>query len=178
MRQWIGSALVQTIACAYSAPIHYLNQRWTIVKWDLRNKLQVTFNQNTKRFINKNASENVICNRTAILSRERWVYMYFITCVTLSKLLFHHLCHWQEPCHKISERVVLKRRCVYFEEFSASFCFCCLVLVHLNIKYTILERFWHRLKFDLAYIFHHSGFVNRSNWILGHCICQTKLRVN
>ena len=36
MRQWIGSTLLQIIAC--SAPSHYLNQWWHIVNWTLRNK--------------------------------------------------------------------------------------------------------------------------------------------
>ena len=33
---------------AYSAPSHYLNQCWIIVKWIPRNKVQLNFNQNTK----------------------------------------------------------------------------------------------------------------------------------
>ena len=36
---------------AYSAPSHYLNQCWIIVRWTLRNTLQWNFNQNTKLFI-------------------------------------------------------------------------------------------------------------------------------
>ena len=35
MRQWIRSALVQIIACAYSAPSHYLNKHCVIVSWTL-----------------------------------------------------------------------------------------------------------------------------------------------
>ena len=49
IRQWVGLALVQIIACfAYSASSQYLNQCWVIVNWTLRNKLQWKFNQNTK----------------------------------------------------------------------------------------------------------------------------------
>ena len=51
----------------------YLNQCWIIVNWALRNKLQWNFNQNRKVFIHKNASENIVCETVAILSRERWV---------------------------------------------------------------------------------------------------------
>ena len=40
------------------------------------NKLQWNFNQNTKKIIHENASENIACEMVAILSRERWVYMY------------------------------------------------------------------------------------------------------
>ena len=55
MRQWIGWTLVQVMACANSAPSHYLNQWWDIINWALRNKLQWNFNQNTKLFIQQNA---------------------------------------------------------------------------------------------------------------------------
>ena len=52
---------------------HYLNQYWVIVNWPLRNKLQWNFNHHTKLFIYKNASENIVCEIAAILSRVRWV---------------------------------------------------------------------------------------------------------
>ena len=34
------------------------------------NKLQSNFSQNTKRYINENVSENIVCETAAILSRE------------------------------------------------------------------------------------------------------------
>ena len=37
------------------------------------NKLQWNFNQNTKLFIHENASEKIVCEMVAILSRGRWV---------------------------------------------------------------------------------------------------------
>ena len=40
-----------------------------IVNWTLRSKLQWNFNQNTKLFIHENASENVVFEKAAILSR-------------------------------------------------------------------------------------------------------------
>ena len=49
MCQWIGSALVQIMACC------------------------LFDNQNTKLFIHENASENIVCEMAAILSRGRWV---------------------------------------------------------------------------------------------------------
>ena len=78
MRQWTGSALVQIMACRlfdanYSVPSHHLNQCWVFVNWTLRNKLQWNFNQNTKFFIHKNASENIVWETAAIWSRGRWV---------------------------------------------------------------------------------------------------------
>ena len=47
MRQWIGSALVQIMACRLcGAKPFYLNQCWVIVNWNLGNKLQWNLNQN------------------------------------------------------------------------------------------------------------------------------------
>ena len=63
-RQWF-------IACTVTS--HYLNQCWVILKWMLRNKHQWHFNQNTKLFIHKNASEYILCKKAAILSGRRWV---------------------------------------------------------------------------------------------------------
>ena len=62
MRQWTGSALVQVMA----------------VNWTLRNKLQWKFNHNTKFFIHKNASENIIYQMATILSRGKWVQYNFL----------------------------------------------------------------------------------------------------
>ena len=58
---------------AYSGPSHYLNQCWIIVNWTLMNKIQLNFNQNTKFFSHENASENIVCEIVAILSRCKWV---------------------------------------------------------------------------------------------------------
>ena len=49
VQHWFRKWLV-----AFSAPSHYLNQCWVIVNWNLRNKLQLNFNQNTKLFIQEN----------------------------------------------------------------------------------------------------------------------------
>ena len=54
-------------------PSHYLDQCWVIFNWTFKNKLQWNFNQNTRLFIHKNASENTVCEMTSILSRGRWV---------------------------------------------------------------------------------------------------------
>ena len=43
------------------------------VKWTFRNKLQWNFNQNRTFFIHKYASEDVVCEMVAILSKGRWV---------------------------------------------------------------------------------------------------------
>ena len=57
----------------YSAPSHHLNRCWVIVYWNLRNKFQWNFNQNTKLFIHENPSETIVCQKTAILSTGRLV---------------------------------------------------------------------------------------------------------
>ena len=41
--------------------------------WSLRNKLQWNFSHNTTLFIHENASENIVCEMAAILSRWRLV---------------------------------------------------------------------------------------------------------
>ena len=65
MRQWLGCALVQIMACR-----HYQNQCWIIISWTLRNKFQWNFNQSFNQiFIQENAFENVFCEMAAILSR-------------------------------------------------------------------------------------------------------------
>ena len=73
MRQWVGSALVQIILVAYSAPSHYLNQCWVIFNWTPRNKIKSNSNQNTRLFIHENALQNVFFEMAGILSRGRWV---------------------------------------------------------------------------------------------------------
>ena len=56
-----------------TAPSHYLNQCSLIVNRTLRKKLQWNSNRNTKPFMHENASEGVVCEMAAILSREKWV---------------------------------------------------------------------------------------------------------
>ena len=52
---------------------HYLMQCWNIVNWTHGNKLQWNLNQNLYIFIQENASENVVCEIAAILSRGTWI---------------------------------------------------------------------------------------------------------
>ena len=73
MRHWIGTTLVQIMACRLfgakplsKITLDYFNRT-------LRNKLQWNFTQNKKLFIDENASENIVCKMAAILSRGRWV---------------------------------------------------------------------------------------------------------
>ena len=58
---------------AWSAPSHYLNQRWNNVNWTLGNKLQWNLNRNLTIFIQENAFENVVWKMVAILSRPQCV---------------------------------------------------------------------------------------------------------
>ena len=74
---------------AYSAPNHHLNQRWVIGNWAIRNKLQWNFNQNTKLFINENASENIVCEMAAILSGGDELNRMCITCTPID---WHQVC--------------------------------------------------------------------------------------
>ena len=58
----------------------YLNQCWIIVNWTLGNKLQWNFNQNTKLFICKNASENIVCEMASIVQGENSCRTYWVKC--------------------------------------------------------------------------------------------------
>ena len=53
------------------SPSHYLNQCWNIVNLCLRNKHQWNINRNKTIFICENTSENIVCQRTAILARPQ-----------------------------------------------------------------------------------------------------------
>ena len=68
LRQWIGSALVQKMACRLFGVNPFLNQLWVIVNCTLKNKIQWNFDQNTKNVIFENASENVVWEMAAILT--------------------------------------------------------------------------------------------------------------
>ena len=70
MRQWIGSVLSQVMACRLSdtKPLSK-----SMLVYGQLDKLQWNFNQNTKLSIHEKASENIICEMVAILSRGRGV---------------------------------------------------------------------------------------------------------
>ena len=79
MRQWIGPAWVQIMGCRlFGAKSLSKNQCWDIVNWTLMNKFKLNFNQNTKPSIHENASENIVCEKAAILPRGRWVNTHSI----------------------------------------------------------------------------------------------------
>ena len=59
--------------CLFGAKPLNLNQCWVIVNCSFGNKLQWNFNQNTEIFIYGNASENIVCTTTAMMSRGIWV---------------------------------------------------------------------------------------------------------
>ena len=69
MRQWIGSALVQIMACRLFGANPLSKQCWFIVNWTPRNEIKWIFNQNKKNFISENVSGNIVCEMAAILSR-------------------------------------------------------------------------------------------------------------
>ena len=72
-RQWIGSPLVQIMACRLFKAKPLSKPMLGFVNWTLKNKLQWNFNQYTKLFIHEKASENIVCEMAAILSRGTWV---------------------------------------------------------------------------------------------------------
>ena len=73
MRQWIGSSLVQIMACHLFSAKPLSKPMLVYVNWTRRSKHHWNFNQNAKLFIHENTSENIVCKMAAILSRGRWV---------------------------------------------------------------------------------------------------------
>ena len=75
VRRWIGSALLQIMVCRLigtkplSGQTFRYSQELSHGPLVYRNKLQWNFNQNRKLFIRENASEYIVCEMTAILSR-------------------------------------------------------------------------------------------------------------
>ena len=69
MRQCIGSALVQIMACHLFGTKPLSKPMLGYCHPKLRNKLQWNFNQNTKLLINEIAFENIVCKMTTIFSR-------------------------------------------------------------------------------------------------------------
>ena len=88
IRWWTGSALVQIMACRWSAPSHYMNQCRSIAVWTLWNKLQWNFKRNSYIFIQENAFENVAREKVAILSQPQ--------CGKPEELVQYHGC-WYHP---------------------------------------------------------------------------------
>ena len=78
IRKCIGLVLVQITGCRLfgAKPLSKPILSYCIVDWTLRNKYQWNCFQNTKFFIHKKASENIVCEMPAILSRGRWVKWY------------------------------------------------------------------------------------------------------
>ena len=73
MCQWIGSALVQIMACRLFGTRPLSKPILFFVNWTPRNKFQGNFNQNKKLFIHENASGNIACDTVGFSSRGRWV---------------------------------------------------------------------------------------------------------
>ena len=89
MRHWIGAALVQIMACRLFGA-KPLSKPMLIVNWVLRNKYQWKFNQNTNLFIHENASEKIVCEMAAILSRGRWVNLIIKRRIASSPAPYFH----------------------------------------------------------------------------------------
>ena len=78
VRRWIRSALLQIMVCRLigtkplSGQTFRYSQELSPGPLVYRTKHQWNFNQNRKRFIHGNASEYIVCEMTAILSRGGW----------------------------------------------------------------------------------------------------------
>ena len=78
MRRWIGSAQLQIMVCHLFGTKPLSEQTFRYFQelspgpLVYRNRLQWNFNQNWKLFIHGNASEYIVCEMAAILSRVGW----------------------------------------------------------------------------------------------------------
>ena len=100
MHQRIGSALVRIMACHLYGAKPLSKPVLGYCKLTLRNKLQWNFNQNTKLFIQENASENIVCEMAAIFSRGRWVNSP--CCMLL------YITHWGRVTHiSVSNLIII-----------------------------------------------------------------------
>ena len=79
MHRWIGSLLVQIMACRLFGAKPLSKPMLDCYQFD---KLQWNFNQCTKQIINENTSENIVCKMAVILSRPQ--------CINIS----HTSSHW------------------------------------------------------------------------------------
>ena len=88
MLHWIGPALIQIMACRPFGvnPLTIPNDRPLAIE-PLRKIFTRNFKQNTKLFINKNASENIVCEMVVILSRgDELTHWGRVTHICVSKL--------------------------------------------------------------------------------------------
>ena len=76
MRQWIGSALIQIMACRLLGAKPLAKPTLGNCQLALGTKFRWNFNQNTKLFIHENASENIACENDSHFVQGRWVNSY------------------------------------------------------------------------------------------------------
>ena len=69
MRQCIGSALIEIMACRLFGTQPLSQPMLGYCQLDPCEQIRWNFNQNTQLFIQENAYENIICEMMAILSR-------------------------------------------------------------------------------------------------------------
>ena len=99
MRWWIGSTLVQIIACHLFGAKPLSKPMLGIVNWTLGNKLQWNSNQNTKLFIHENAFENIVCEMAAFcLGLDVLMCGLTVPC-TMSLHIFQTAWHPEDVCN-------------------------------------------------------------------------------
>ena len=80
MRQWIGSALDQIMACHLFGAKPWSKPMLDCCQLNPYGQTSVKFNQTAKLFIHLNSFENIVCEMAAILSRGTWVILPTIDC--------------------------------------------------------------------------------------------------
>ena len=109
MCQWIGTALLQIMACHLFGAKPLSKPMLGYCQLDRQEQTSVKFKTEFYHFHYRNACENVICQKSAILSRGRWVNVWF-TETKMSPFWwnFHHWLHWQLSFWQLSVQPVMK----------------------------------------------------------------------
>ena len=126
-------------------PSHYLNQCLIIVNWTLKNKLQWNFNQNIKLFTHEHASDNIVCEMSAILSSGRWVKTRKVKSPLSYSYGFLSLTKW---CNK--NGYLIQSLCTTLHDFNVLSLFVSSGSIFLHHNYN-----WNRI---------HCYFMSRGHW--------------
>ena len=88
MHQWIGSALLQKMACRLFGAKPLSKPMLDYCRLGPKEQTSVKFIQNIKLFIHENASENIVCEMAAVLSSgdEFKRYTHRLSCLSRSAL--------------------------------------------------------------------------------------------
>ena len=87
-RDWINQRFFISWRPSVRRQSYYLNQRFNIVNWTLRNKIQWNLNRNYMTFIQENAFESVVLKIAADLSQPQCVALFMTDSHPIYKYIY------------------------------------------------------------------------------------------